>query len=103
MGGFVDQANKLQLLFFKLDASSGFARSAPNIFTDSWSPAADASSEQQRQDIDEKINGVHMTSQGILRCVISLGSNPSQTQHVFVYHEEEGDRMYMVMRFQPQL
>ena len=44
-----------------------------------------------------------MSSQGILRCVISLSSNPSQYQHVFVYHEEDGDRMYMIMRFQQQL
>ena len=41
LGGFVDKANKLQLLFFKLDANSGYARNPPNIFADTWAPAAD--------------------------------------------------------------
>ena len=44
-----------------------------------------------------------MESQGILRCVISLGSTPNKQDHIFVYHEEDGDRMYMIMRFQQQL
>ena len=100
LGGFVDSANKLQLLFFKFDANTPAARSQPTVFTDTWAPAADGNGEVLRQELDEKINGIHMQSQGILRCVLSLSSNPSQYQHVFVYHEEEGDRMYMIMRFQ---
>lgn len=70
------------------------------MFADTWHPAADGTQEAMRLEVDEKINGVHMTSQGILRCVISLGQNPGQTQHIFIYHEETGDRMYMIMRFQ---
>ena len=45
----------------------------------------------------------HMTSQGILRCVITLGNTPNNQQHLFIFHEEDGDRMYMIMRFQQQL
>lgn len=103
LGGFVDKANKLQLLFFKLDANSAISKRAPTVFTDTWVPAPDGQSENLRQEVDEKINGIHMQSQGILRCVISLPTNPGHYQHVFVYNEEDGDRMYMIMRFQQQL
>ena len=61
IGGFTDSANKLNLLFFKLDGTAG-ARQAPNIFADTWSPNGEGASEAQRQEIDVKINEVHMTS-----------------------------------------
>ena len=98
IGGFADSANKLNLLFIKLDGAAG-ARQAPNIFADIWSPEGESASEEQRQAIDVKINEVHMTSQGILRCVITLGTKLINQKHIFVFHEEEGDRMYMIMRF----
>ena len=102
IGGFSDSNNKLNLLFFKLDGGAQ-QRQVPNIFADTWCPGGEPASEQQRQEIDVKINEVHMTSQGILRCVISLGSTPNKQDHIFVFHEEDGDRMYMIMRFQQQL
>ena len=61
IGGFTDASNKLNLLFFKLDGQAS-QRVAPKIFTDTWTPAADADQESQRREIDVKINEVHMTS-----------------------------------------
>ena len=98
IGGFQDNANNLHLLMFKLDKQP----TAPiKIFAETFSPT-DNNVETQRQEIETLINKAHLDNQGILRCSISVGP-VNQRSHVFVFEEMDGDRLYLIMKFQPQL
>lgn len=87
------------MLFFKLDRQP--ARPI-ELFAEAYTPGKNTSAEQQRLAVESLINQAHLETQGILRCSIAIGKGANRT-HLFIFEVMDGDKLYMIMRFQEQL
>lgn len=100
IGGFQDSKNQLQLLFYKLDNKP---TSGGEIFAEVLEPTPGQSPEQQRESIESLVNQAHLDTEGILRCVVSIGQ-PNRRSHMFIFSvEPEEDHLYMIMKFPESL
>ena len=83
------------MLFFKQDNKSS---KVLDVFVESYTPQPSAQQEDQRQAVEVLINEQHLDQNGVLRCSIAVGA-PNALTHLFVFEQLDGDRLYMVRRF----
>ena len=81
IGGFQDSKNYLNLLFYKLDKKPA---TPADLIVESYRPQAQASIDQVHDNVEQLVNSIHLDSNGILRCAITLGSQANRV-HLFVF------------------
>lgn len=67
-----------------------------------YQPQSPGHIDQLHDDVEALVNTVHLDSNGILRCAITVGHQANRV-HLFVFEQYEGDRLYMIMKFKEGL